>query len=159
MDLSTLSEEENKALQKFSAYYEEENYAEALSFAQEALEKHPSSAYIWHNQVGALIYSEEEDYQLASEHYYAALEKGFPSDVCEDNIWESAEEFQQSLKAADGSYNAILFRSSNEEEEVRFKSVRANALVLKYLEHFPNGRYSTQANTLLKEFDEVTSDK
>ena len=53
------------------------NYEEALHIAREMLEKYPGNKYIYHNQVGAMIYESKADYWGATNHYYKALEFGF----------------------------------------------------------------------------------
>lgn len=153
MDLSHLSKAEQTALIDFSNYFEAGEHQQALLFAKKALNHFPNSKHIWHNQIGAIIYSIEKDYLQASYHYYQALEAGFDSSICEENIWESAEDLYKSLYTEKGTFNAII----NKEENKPINFIRANHLINKYLKYFPNGSFVDQANVLNEKFEQITN--
>jgi len=157
MDLSKLNEQERKALQDFSDYYQEGQYEDALNVAKQALKDHPTSKAIWHNQVGALTHSVEGDYVGAYNHYTKALEAGFDKDICDDNMWESAKDLYDSLKTEEGDFNAILIINEDEDEDLSHDAIRANHLVGQYIEQMPDGKFIDEAKQIAQEFKDITN--
>jgi len=153
MDLSNLTKEENQALVEFSDLYSAEKYEEALKKVEWALEQFPTSQAIWESQIGAMVVITSGDYLTALPHYERALQGGFDAEVCEDNIWEAAEEHYNSLKKEDGTFNAILYLDETETAQSR----RANYILQRYVELFPQGKYQAQATKLLAEFESATN--
>jgi hypothetical protein len=146
MSFNPTNEKESKDFVKLSDLIESGKYKEALAEAKTMLIEYPQNMHVYHNQIGAMEFMVSKDYCLASDHYYIALKNGFDKETCEDNIWEAAEIFFQSLKTEDGGYNAI-FQTDTQE------FYQSTILIERYLENFPNGKYITEAQKYLKEYE------
>jgi hypothetical protein len=149
MDLSHLSAAENDALMAYTKAFKAKEFENALQIAEDALSRFPDTAYIWHNQIGVLIY--EDNPLQAFFHYKAAFEGGFDAEACEYNIWEVADIFFKSMQAENGKFNAIMFETERPEfDNSQFVSV--DFIPKKYLNLFPEGEHLPEIHALLEAY-------
>jgi hypothetical protein len=150
MDLSHLSPAENNALIAYTKAFEAKEYENALQIAEDGLANFPDTAYIWHNQIGVLIYQDSP--LQAFVHYKAAFQGGFDAESCEYNIWEVADIFFNSMRTEEGTFNAIMFETERPEfDNSRF--ARVDFIPKQYIALFPEGEHLPEIHALLKAYE------
>ena len=115
-------DDENELMRKASILMTGGQFQDAIELYLELIKKFPDNKNLYLSQVGAGYYFLGE-YEKAIDYYLEALKQGFVREMIDDNIWESCE--------------------------MLYKRDRNSAVLKRYLEIFPEGKYSKQVNELL----------